>query len=114
MSRTPLWRKALPEPSQGKGNFRIYAKWNEGDTVIEAVFDVKEISSGSVAELVRRARNFQPKVHVLVAGNPFCDLGYPPKDWPEGHTWVSVQEASKATCEQCIEGSKKWLELQIR
>jgi len=45
-------------------------------------------------------------VHVLRFGIVLCPakdglLKSVPRDWPEGHKWVSIVEADKATCESC-------------
>ncbi len=44
-------------------------------------------------------------VHILQYGRSLCGLPGVPRDWPEGHQWVSIQDecvADDATCRKCI------------
>lgn len=43
-----------------------------------------------------------PVVHVLYHGVTHCGMNAP-SSWPAGHSWVSRDDASKATCKACIE-----------
>lgn len=45
-------------------------------------------------------------VHILREGRTVCGLfdGKPPKDWPDGHLWTSLDRSSRATCVPCREG----------
>lgn len=41
-------------------------------------------------------------VHILLAGRPLCDFHRDlPVAWPEGHAWVGMDDAERATCAQC-------------
>jgi len=41
-------------------------------------------------------------VHILRHGYPLCRFSFAlPKDWPEGHQWVGVEDAEQATCQGC-------------
>ncbi len=43
-----------------------------------------------------------PVVHVLHEGRALCGMpGLFPKDWPDGHKWVRLDEAKDATCVAC-------------
>jgi hypothetical protein len=41
------------------------------------------------------------EVHILDAGYSLCNMPGLPSDWPEGHRWVRVEEAKRATCYAC-------------
>jgi hypothetical protein len=42
------------------------------------------------------------RVHVLHHGMPICGFASTvPRDWPEGHRWVSILDWEKATCGAC-------------
>ena len=57
---SPSWRKALPRPLPGKGNIRLYAKWDAGgESDAELVFDYIELSKELVLEI--RAANRSPR-----------------------------------------------------
>lgn len=46
-----------------------------------------------------------PTVHLLKHGRSLCGMPGLPKDWPEGHVWVSVKDeelASEVTCGKCV------------
>lgn len=115
MSRTPLWRKALPEPAAGKSNLRIYVKHGYGADVLEEVVELRDISRDAAKEIVGRARQeggageaalAAPDgevVHILRAGVSFCRMRGVPRDWPKGHLWVPHEKKDKATCPKCIE-----------
>jgi hypothetical protein len=40
------------------------------------------------------------EVHILHNGLALCGLGMP-QAWPEGHRWVRIEEAKRATCYGC-------------
>lgn len=40
-------------------------------------------------------------IHVLDGGVSICGMPGLPKDWPEGHRWVRINEAHMASCEVC-------------
>ena len=40
-------------------------------------------------------------LHILYEGSALCGLRGVPRDWPEGHRWVYVDELAKATCDGC-------------
>lgn len=42
-----------------------------------------------------------PAVHALLYGFALCAIPGIPRDWPQGHTWVRVDEPDKVTCEGC-------------
>lgn len=45
-----------------------------------------------------------PAVHILRFGWSLCLFSRKvPGEWPEGHTWVSVEDAHLATCARCKE-----------
>ena len=43
------------------------------------------------------APNARPTTHVLFEGQPLCGFmaGKLPKDWPPGHSWVSITDAAE-------------------
>lgn len=42
-------------------------------------------------------------VHILYQGLPRCRFSTEvPRDWPEGHQWVSDADADQATCQECL------------
>jgi hypothetical protein len=43
------------------------------------------------------------EVHVLSHGFSLCHLSGTPREWPEGHRWVSVEDGRRATCPTCKE-----------
>lgn len=106
MSRTPSWRKALPAPVDGKGNLRVYGKYNLHGLVVEVVLDYKDLPQGVVRKILQVVKEAKPDVHVLSFGVVACgrrDLLGLPKDWPEGHVWVSILDSKAATCQGCVE-----------
>ncbi len=41
-------------------------------------------------------------IHILRFGFPLCLYSRRvPRDWPEGHTWVQLEDFSTANCEEC-------------
>lgn len=44
---------------------------------------------------------FIKEVHVLDRGFAICGLPGVPSTWPEGHRWVRLEEARRATCPGC-------------
>lgn len=41
-------------------------------------------------------------VHVLMSGFPLCGFSQAlPRDWPDGHRWVSIAHPDQATCPGC-------------
>ena len=40
-------------------------------------------------------------IHVLRHGRALCGLPGLPRDWPEGHRWVSSLSVEEATCAPC-------------
>lgn len=43
-------------------------------------------------------------VHILFQGLPRCRFSTQvPRDWPEGHKWVSDADADLATCHGCLQ-----------
>lgn len=62
------------------------------------------------AVLAERAMAALPQrpVHVLRHGHPLCYfVGSVPAGWPQGHTWVGMEERGKATCATCIDFGAK-------
>lgn len=107
MSRTPLWRKALPEPPAGKANVRVYLKRGLGDEVFEEVINLNEVSlevAEAIVKVTRNELNSRPVsvVHILRGGISFCRLPGPPANWPLGHLWVGYTERKEATCAECL------------
>ncbi len=55
------------------------------------------------------------EVHVLRWGRALCPALIPllfPKDWPEGHKWVGIQQHEDATCEPCKQRALEILEAE--
>ena len=53
-------------------------------------------------------------VHVLESGASLCGMAGVPKDWPEGHKWVSLHDykrvrVEKGMCPGCEREAKKRL-----
>lgn len=119
MSRTPAWRRALPEPPANRANVRVYCKRGLGDQVFEEVIDLKEVSLDVAEEIVRAARRelsqvdvlarvkLQKVVHILRGGVSFCRMPGVPKDWPPDHVWVRYEEREDATCVKCLEVARE-------
>ncbi len=44
-----------------------------------------------------------PRVHVLHHGRTMCGVfaGMVPRNWPDGHRWVSLPDLGEATCPAC-------------
>ena len=41
------------------------------------------------------------EVHILREGYALCGLPGIPREWPEGHRWVRVEERNRVTCSAC-------------
>lgn len=42
-------------------------------------------------------------VHILATGLPLCGFSTGvPKNWPEGHKWVSITDPEDANCQKCL------------
>lgn len=42
--------------------------------------------------------------HILRHGYPLCAFSdLVPRDWPEGHRWVGLEDRKDATCARCLE-----------
>lgn len=41
-------------------------------------------------------------IHILWKGRTICGLPGIPRDWPDGHSWVRVEDAERATCVHCV------------
>lgn len=117
MSRTPPWRRALPPPKDGKGNLRVYAKYDLNGLVVEAVFDYRDLPQGVVQKILQMVREAKPEVHILSCGAALCGLPGVPRDWPEGHQWVPFLDhqtrTGTATCDACIKVATKSLQNPI-
>jgi hypothetical protein len=112
VSKTPIWRKALPAPGTGRANIRIYAKYGEGEAVVEVVRDLRDVPARYVKEIFDQisklgkvGRTGENVVHILRAGVTFCRMDGVQAEWPAGHTWVGVEEKHLATCPECLEVS---------
>lgn len=47
-------------------------------------------------------------VHILQHGNPLCRFrAGVPRDWPEGHKWVGIEDYSDANCPMCVRALHK-------
>lgn len=46
----------------------------------------------------------EPVVHILHHGRPLCGAfpGKVPRDWPEGHKWVGLDERHLCSCGECV------------
>lgn len=45
----------------------------------------------------------EPTIHLLSEGRSLCDMAGPPKDWPDGHLFVSLEEPDPANCPKCLQ-----------
>lgn len=55
-------------------------------------------------------------IHILRHGATLCGITVMPKDWPEGHRWVSFEDPEgilQANCSECLAGPKPPKNLEI-
>lgn len=41
-------------------------------------------------------------IHLLYHGKALCEMPGTPADWPEGHSWVSVDQRKLCSCKGCF------------
>ena len=41
------------------------------------------------------------KVHAMRAGQSYCGMAGPPKDWPPGHVWAGSGMLQYVNCPEC-------------
>ena len=41
-------------------------------------------------------------IHVLYQGKALCDMPGTPAEWPEGHSWVNVDQKRICSCKACF------------
>lgn len=55
-------------------------------------------------QIISKPMEMKEIVHGLSSGRAFCGLPGIPKDWPQGHRWVSPRSGGgRMTCPKCIE-----------
>jgi hypothetical protein len=47
-------------------------------------------------------------IHILAHGKAFCGKPGLPKDWEKEHFWVSLDDAKKINCPDCLENLRAY------
>lgn len=53
--------------------------------------------------LAEGSMSAKTSIHILLHGFALCGLRGIPRDWADGHSWVSVYDARLATCGACLQ-----------